>query len=71
MSQKEIARYGVIENTVEGFLKADLAAEELCLSKRQVFGLERRPKEKRIRGIMRGNRGRASLRGAKKHHLSF
>jgi len=32
LSQKEIARYGVIENTIEGYLKADLAAEELCLS---------------------------------------
>ncbi len=62
LSQKEIARYGVIENTVEGYLKAELAAEELCLSKRQVFRLKRKLKEKGIEGIIHGNRGRASPR---------
>ena len=62
LSQKEIARYGVIENTIEGYLKADLAAEELCLSKRQVFRLKRKLKEKGIEGIIHGNRGRASPR---------
>jgi hypothetical protein len=34
LSAQEIAGYGVIENTIEGYLKADLAAEELCLSTR-------------------------------------
>jgi len=62
LSAKEIARYGVIENTIEGYLKADLAAEELCLSKRQVFRLKRKLKEKGIEGIIHGNRGRASPR---------
>jgi len=42
LSQKELARYGIIENTIEGYLKVDLAAEELCLSKRQVFRLKRK-----------------------------
>jgi len=32
LSAKEIARYGVIENSIEGYLKADIAREELCLS---------------------------------------
>ncbi len=62
LSAKEIARYGVIENTVEGYLKAELAAEELCLSKRQVFRLKRKLKEKGIEGIIHGNRGRKSPR---------
>jgi len=62
LSAKEIARYGVIENTIEGYLKADLAAEELCLSKRQVFRLKRKLREKGIEGIIHGNRGRASPR---------
>ncbi len=44
LSTQEIVRYGVIESTIEGYLKADLAAEELCLSKRQVFGLKRKPR---------------------------
>ena len=62
LSAKEIARYGVIENTIEGYLKADLAAEELCLSKRQVFRLKRKLREKGIEGIIHGNRGRVSPR---------
>ena len=48
LSTKEIARYGVIENTIEGYLKVDLAAEELCLSTRQIFRLKRKLKEKGI-----------------------
>jgi len=32
LSQKELAKYGIIENTIEGYLKVDLAAEEPCLS---------------------------------------
>ena len=52
MSAQEIARYGVIENSIEGYLKAGLAAEELCLSKRQIFRLKRKLKEKGIEGII-------------------
>ncbi len=62
LSQKELARYGIIQNTIEGYLNADLAAEELCLSKRQVFRLKRKLKEKGIEGLIHGNRGRASPR---------
>ncbi len=62
LSQKELAKYGIIENTIEGYLKVDLAAEELCLSKRQVFRLKRKLKEKGIEGLIHGNRGRASPR---------
>ena len=67
MSQKELARYGVIENTIEGYLKADLAAEELCLSKRQVFRLKRKLKEEGIEGLIHGNRRRASPRRVPDH----
>jgi len=62
LSQKELTRYGIIENTIEGYLKVDLAAEELCLSRRQVFRLKRKLREKGIEGIIHGNRGRASPR---------
>ena len=62
LSQKELARYSIIENTIEGYLKADIAAEELCLSKRQVFRLKRKLKEQGIEGLIHGNRGRASPR---------
>ena len=46
LSTKELSRYGVIENTIEGYLKVDLAAEELCLSTRQIFRLKRKLKER-------------------------
>lgn len=65
LSQKEIARYGVIQNTIEGYLKVDLAAEELCLSRRQIFRLKRKLKEKGIEGFIHGNRGRPSPRRTK------
>ena len=67
LSAQEIVRYGVIESTIEGYLKADLAAEELCLSKRQVFRLKRKLKEEGIEGLIHGNRGRASPRRVKEH----
>ena len=67
MSQKELARYGVIQNTMEGYLNVDLAAEELDLSKRQVFRLKRKLKEEGIEGLIHGNRGRASPRRVKEH----
>ena len=62
LSQKELARYGVVQNTIEGHLNVDLAAEELCLSRRQVFRLKRKLEEKGIEGLIHGNRGRASPR---------
>ena len=65
LSQKELARYGVIQNTIEGYLNVDLAAEELCLSSRQVFRLKKRLKEKGIEGLIHANRGRASPRRTK------
>jgi len=65
LSQKELTRYGIIENTIEGYLKVDLAAEELCLSKRQVFRLKRKLKKKGIEGLIHGNRGRPSYRRTK------
>ncbi len=67
MSQKEIATYGVIENTIEGYLKADLATEELCLSKRQTFRLKRKLKKEGIEGLAHGNRRRASPRPIPDH----
>jgi len=67
LSAREIVRYGIIENTIEGYLKTDLAAEELCLSTRQVFRLKKRLKEKGIEGLIHGNRGRASPRRVKEH----
>ena len=65
LSAKELARYGIIENAVKGYLKADQAAEELCLSMRQIFRLKKALREEGIEGLIHGNRGRASLRRTK------
>jgi len=65
LSRKELARYSVIENTIEGYLKADQAAEELHLSRRQIFRLKRKLKKKGIEGLIHGNRGRPSYRRTK------
>ena len=62
LSQKELTRYSVIENTIEGYLNVDEAREQLHLSRRQVFRLKRKLKEKGIEGLIHGNRGRASPR---------
>jgi len=67
LSQKEIARYGVIQNTIEGYLNVGLAAEELHLSKRQVFRLKRKLKKEGIEGLIHGNRGRALPKRTKEY----
>jgi len=67
LSQKELARYAIIQNTIEGYLNVDLAAEELCLSRRQVFRLKRKLKEEGIEGLIHGNRGRTSPKRTKEH----
>ena len=62
LSTKEVARYSVIENTLEGYLKVGQAAEQLRLSTRQIFRLKKRLKEKGVEGLIHGNRGRSSPR---------
>ena len=62
LSAKEVARYSVIENTIEGYLNVDQAAEELHLCRRQIFRLKNALKEKGVEGLIHGNRGRASSR---------
>jgi len=68
LSQKGLARYSVIENTIEGYLNVGQAAEELHLSIRQIFRLKKALKKKGIEGLIHGNRGRGpSLRRTKEH----
>ncbi|MBA7632393.1 hypothetical protein ES703_39939 [subsurface metagenome] len=66
LSAKELARYSVIENTLEGYLNIGEAAEELHLSRRQIFRLKRKLKEEGVKGLIHGNRGRASPRRTRK-----
>jgi len=69
LSARELARYGIIENTIEGYLNANQAAEELYLSRRQVFRLKRKLKDKGIEGIIHGNRGGGASPRRTKEHL--
>ena len=62
LSTKKLSRYSVIENTIEGYLKAGQAAEQLELSTRQIFRLKNALKEKGVEGLIHGNRGRSSSR---------
>jgi len=62
LSVKELARYGAIKNTIEGYLRVDQAAEELHLSTRQIFRLKKRLKEEGIQGLIHKNRGKPSPR---------
>ena len=65
LSAQGIARYGAIENTMEGYFNVDEAAEQLHLSGRQAFRLKRKLKERGIEGLIHGNRGRVSPRRVK------
>ena len=60
LSTKELSRYSVIENAIEGYLKVEKAAEELHLSTRQIFRLKKRLREEGIEGLIHGNRGKPS-----------
>jgi len=62
LSTKELSRYSVIENAIEGYLKVHQAAEELQLSTRQIFGLKKRLREEGIGGQIHRNRGKPSPR---------
>jgi len=62
LSAKELSRYSVIENTMEGYLNVDEAREQLHLSRRQIFRLKRKLKKEGIEGLIHGNRGKPSPR---------
>jgi len=62
LSTKELSRYSVIENAIEGYLKVHQAAEELQLSTRQIFRLKKRLREEGIGGLIHGDRGKPSPR---------
>ena len=63
LSVKELTRYSVIKDTIEGYLRIDLAAGKLRLSTRQIFRLKKRLKEEGIQGLIHGNRGKLSPQG--------
>lgn len=60
MSRKELTRYKVIEDTLEGYLSAGEAAKQLSLSRRHILRLKRKLNEQGIEGLIHGNRGKPS-----------
>ena len=62
LSMKELARYEIIKQIIKKEINATIAAAKLCLSTRQIRNLKRRVKEKGIKGLIHGNRGKPSNR---------
>jgi len=59
VSQKEIHRMHVVRLTVEGRETVDTGAKLLGISSRQMKRLRRRLKERGVKGLLHGNRGKA------------
>lgn len=62
MSQKEIKRYDIIKKTINKEMNGSEAAKLLCLTTRQVRRLKSKVKEKGMKGLIHGNRGKPSNR---------
>ena len=62
MSQKEINRYDIIKKVINKELNGVDAVELLNLSARHVRRIKKRVKEKGMKGLIHGNRGRTSNR---------
>ncbi|WP_276643701.1 ISNCY family transposase [Caldibacillus debilis] len=58
MSKKELKRYKVISQWIEGYITGKQAAELLSLSLRQVYRLKKRVLEEDENGVIHKNRGR-------------
>ncbi|WP_143287084.1 helix-turn-helix domain-containing protein, partial [Caenibacillus caldisaponilyticus] len=57
MSKKELKRYKVIRQWIEGYITGKQAAELLSLSLRQVYRLKKRVLEEDENGVIHKNRG--------------
>jgi transposase len=62
MTRREIERYQVLERSVKGEISQGKAGELLGLSERHIRRLVKRVREKGLRGLAHGNRGRPSPR---------
>ncbi len=62
MSQKEINHYDIIKKLINKELNGTETAKILSISTRQVRRLKKKVKEKGIKGLIHGNRGRISNR---------
>ena len=62
MSQKEIQKYAAITQCLQGQCTTQEAARIMGLSLRQAYRLKQKVREKGVKGMMHGNRGRTSPR---------
>ena len=60
MTNKEAQRYDIIKNLINQKLTGIQAAKQLSLSTRQVKRIKKKVKEKGLKGIVHGNRGKKS-----------
>ena len=58
MTNKEAQRYDIIKNLINKKLTGVQAAKQLSLSTRQVKRIKKKVKEKGLKGIVHGNRGK-------------
>ena len=61
-TQKDMSKYEIVQQVLNGGITNKQAADKLRLSKRQVQRLKAKIKTKGIQGVAHGNRGRASNR---------
>jgi transposase len=62
MSQKEIQKYTAISQCLQGQCTTQEAARIMGLSLRQAYRLKQKVRQKGVKGLMHGNRGRTSPR---------
>jgi len=62
MTEKEISRYNIIKNLIDGKINGTDASKQICVSVRQVRRIKVRVKKEGVEGIIHGNRGKESNR---------
>lgn len=62
LTMKEINRYKVISEIMEGYLRVKEAAEILGVCERQIYRLKKRVKQEGARGIVHRSRGKSRVR---------
>lgn len=70
MSTKELSRYDIIKDLIDGKINGSAAAKKLSLTVRQTKNLKAKVKKNGPQGLIHGNRGKTSNRKSA-NHLKF
>ena len=62
MTEKEISRYNIIKNLIDGKINGRDASKQICVSVRQVRRMKTKVKKEGAEGVIHGNRGKESNR---------